>query len=280
VALLEAHHIFKAFPIEGGVLKRRIGTVQALADVSIAIDPGEVLALVGGSGCGKSTLARIIAGLLEADSGQLIWDGRPLESFSRLERAHRVQMIFQDPYASLNPKLSIRTQLEEVVRISAVMTSDPTSAIEGKGERGDRPPGWRSPRTDVAERCASLLQCVGLSTDALAHYPFQFSGGQRQRIAIARALAMRPQLLIADEPLSALDVTTQAQMIDLLRRLRASQGLALLFITHDLAVAAELADRVVVLKEGRVVEEGSAGQVLSSPRHPYAQALLEAVPRI
>jgi ABC-type glutathione transport system ATPase component len=253
MALLEVLNISKSYPIEGGVFRRRMGSVAALRDVSFDLQAGESLALVGGSGCGKSTLVKIISGLLSADAGTLLWEGRPLNAFSPFERAHRIQMIFQDPYASLNPKLSIGTQLQEVVRLSAAAT---------------------------LERGAELLQAVGLSPDALTHYPFQFSGGQRQRIAIARALAMEPKLLIADEPLSALDVTTQAEILNLFKQLKASHGLTLLFITHDLAVAHTFADRVIVLKEGQKVEEGPAATVFSAPQHPYTRALWEAIPKI
>lgn len=246
--LLEIKRLSKTYPIEGGVFKRRLGSVQALKNVSLNIERGETLALVGGSGSGKSTLGRILAGLLGPDSGEILWEGRPLLTFHRQERARLLQMIFQDPYASLNPKLSVGTQLREVA---------PTTG-----------------------RCVDLLAAVGLSSEVLSHYPFQFSGGQRQRIAIARALAMNPKLLIADEPLSALDVSIQAQILELFRKLKSELGLTMLFITHDLAVAANTAERIVVLKEGQVVEEGRTENVLNRPQHPYTQALLEAVPTI
>jgi ABC-type glutathione transport system ATPase component len=252
--LLEIQRVSRRFTVEGGVFRAAVGFVQALQNVSLSVEKGETLALVGGSGCGKSTLARIIAGLLEPDGGELLWEGRPLQQFNRLERAQRIQMIFQDPYASLNPKLSIGAQLREVVRLTESQ--------------------------DVMSQCIKLLGSVGLPADVLSHYPFQFSGGQRQRIAIARALAMKPELLIADEPLSSLDVTTQAQILDLFTRLRTSHGPTFLFITHDLAVAYQFAHRVVVLQEGRIVEEGAASAVFRNPQHPYTRALLAAVPQI
>jgi ABC-type glutathione transport system ATPase component len=252
--LLEIQHVSRRFPIEGGIFRTSVGFVQAIQDVSLSIEKGETLALVGGSGCGKSTLARMITGLIAADEGEVLWNGQRLAAFSPLERAHRIQMIFQDPYASLNPKLSVGTQLQEVVRLRE--------------------------KQSATSRCIELVNSVGLPADVLSHYPFQFSGGQRQRIAIARALAMKPELLIADEPLSALDVTTQAQMLTLFGQLKASLGLTLLFITHDLAVAEEFADRVVVLRDGQVVEEGPAAVVLRTPKHPYTLALLEAVPKV
>ena len=246
-ALLEVQGLSKSFPIEGGVFRRRLGSVQALNNVSFQLEPGETLAVVGGSGCGKSTLARLIAGLLVPDAGTMLWKGKPLDGFSARERAHKIQMIFQDPYASLNPKLSIGTQLSEA---------------SGSGDLG------------------ALLNSVGLPADAVSHYPFQFSGGQRQRIAIARSLALRPELLIADEPLSALDVSIQAQIIGLFRELRKTLGLTLLLITHDLAVASLVADRILVLQNGEVVEAGPARETLSAPRDAYTKALLQAVPQL
>ena len=286
--LLEIQQVSKRFPIEGGVFRTAVGFVQALQNVSLSIERGETLALVGGSGCGKSTLARIIAGLMVQDSGELLWEGTALSNLSRIDRARRIQMVFQDPYASLNPKLSIGTQLQEVLlssfrRKDVAVTPVKTGAqsIEKfwiPAFAGMTALGFR--RGDVKKRSVALLESVGLSSDALLHYPFQFSGGQRQRIAIARALAMGPQLLIADEPLSALDVTTQAQMLALFGQLKASLGLTLLFITHDLAVAEEFADRVVVLRDGWVVEDGPASVVLRTPQHPYTRALLDAIPKV
>jgi len=249
--LLTISRLSKRFPIEGGAFRRRIGWVQALQDVSFALEAGKTLAVVGGSGSGKSTLAKIIAGLLPADAGEMTWNGEPLDREITPRRARRIQMIFQDPYASLNPKLSIGAQLAEVAQ-----------------------------GPDVRAECVRLLETVGLSGDALRHYPFQFSGGQRQRIAIARALALRPALLIGDEPLSALDVSIQAQILELFRRLKAELGLTLLFITHDLAVAAHAAEDILVLSDGRLVEQGPTRSVLRSPQHPYTRSLLEAAPRL
>jgi len=252
--LLEGRGISKSFPIEGGIFRHTIGTVQALKDVSFHVAEGETLALVGGSGCGKSTLAKILAGLLFPNAGTLQWKGQTLDTTDRLAHARRIQMIFQDPFASLNPKLSIGTQLGDVVRLTGA--------------------------ADVNSRCVELLKTVGLPADVLASYAFQFSGGQRQRVAIARALAMQPALLIADEPLSALDVTIQARILDLLRELKKSYNLTILLISHDLAVVDSFADRIIVLQDGQVVEEGPVSQVLAAPKQPYTQALLNAVPRI
>ncbi len=261
----------KAYPVEGGIFRTPIGLVQALSDVSFEVHTGENVALVGGSGCGKSTLAKILTGLLAMDAGSLLWKGESTDSWTRLERAQKIQMIFQDPYASLNPKLSIGTQLGEVLRLtSGVMAAKAVPLATGGADSG---------RDGVAERCRELLESVGLSGEALTHYPFQFSGGQRQRIAIARALAMKPELLVADEPLSALDVTTQAQILELFGQLRQDFGLTVFFITHDLAVAHAFADRIIVLKEGRVVEQGAVASVLAIPQHPYTKALVEAIPK-
>ena len=280
--MLDVKQVCKSYPIEGGLFRGRVGAVEALRDVSFTLNKSETLAVVGGSGCGKSTLARIIAGLLVQDSGEVLWEGQPLADLTRQERAHRVQMVFQDPYASLNPKLSIGTQLNEVL---ALTRPAGTLSLKGEGQSNEPSPfrGKVVPTRSGGDRMRAsieLLESVGLSADVLQHYPFQFSGGQRQRIAIARALAGGPELLIADEPLSALDVTTQAQMLALFGQLKASLGLTLMFITHDLAVAEEFADRVVVLQEGRVVEEGPAAVVLRTPQHPYTMALLEAVPKV
>jgi ABC-type glutathione transport system ATPase component len=273
VILLDGKDLSKAFPIEGGIWRKRIGQVQALADVSFHISKGETLALVGGSGCGKSTLAKIVAGLLEPDAGELLWEGRALKRFNRLERARKIEMIFQDPYASLNPKLSIETQLHEVLALTL-----PTDSLSLKGEGYAMPSPFRE---KVAEgRMRELIESVGLSVDVLSHYPFQFSGGQRQRIAIARALAMGPELLIADEPLSALDVTTQAQILDLFKKLKEEYHLTFLFITHDLAVAQAFSDRIIVLKEGCLVEEGLTRDALQDQKNAYTRQLLSAVPII
>jgi len=236
---LEVCSLFKRFQV-------RDTTVQALSDVSFQMVQGESLALVGGSGSGKTTLAKILCGLISPDSGEVLWDGKPQKAFNRKAWARHVQMVFQDPFASLNPKLSIRTQLDEVLR-----GGDPVA----------------------------LLKSVDIPASALSRYPFQFSGGQRQRIAIARSLALRPQLLIADEPLSALDQNTQEQIVTLFQTLKQSQQLTFLLITHDLSLAERLADRVIVLESGRIVEEGPVKDVWAHPHHPYTRALVDAIPR-
>jgi ABC-type glutathione transport system ATPase component len=255
--LLEVKNLSKSFPISTGGGSDGPRSIQALSNVSTTLAEGETLAVVGGSGCGKSTLAKIIVGLLPPDEGEVLWEGKPLTGLTRYERARRVQMIFQDPYASLNPKLSVGTQLKE-----CLVREESTGAAS------------------TEKRAAQLLESVGLTADVLNHYPFQFSGGQRQRIAIARALAMKPRLLIADEPLSALDVSVQSQILNLFKELKRTFHLTLLLITHDLAVAGTQADRILVLEKGKVVENGSAREVILNPTHAYTRALVDAVPRL
>ncbi len=261
--LLSAENISKEFPVEGGVFRRKIGSVRALDSVSLRLEEGESVGVVGESGSGKTTLAKILLRMLAPDVGKLLWEGKPAESISRRDWAHGVQMVFQDPSASLNPKLTVHTQLTEALR---ARKSDPAE-----------------PRLSAnAEKDAlrELLVSVGLPWDALFYYPHQFSGGQKQRIAIARALADRPRLLIADEPVSSLDLSIQAQILNLLMDLKDHYRLTLLTISHDLAVISYLAGRVVVMKQGKVVEEGATADVLSRPADAYTKALLDAVPRL
>lgn len=255
---VEVKGLHKTFLVEAGWLRGVQSQVRALQGVSLTIDEGESVAIVGGSGCGKSTLAKIISGLYPADSGEVLWAGQPMDTLSREERARRVQMIFQDPFASLNPKLSIGVQIADVIR---VRKSNPSES-------------------EVLYEAKQLLESVRLPVSTLEHYPYQFSGGQRQRIAIARALAMKPALLIADEPLSALDVTVQSQIVSLLAELKRELKLTLVFITHDLAVLPSIADRTYVMKEGQIIEEGKTDALLHSPSQAYTQALLQAVPRL
>ena len=233
-------------------------TVEAVRGVSLAIAPGETLGLVGESGCGKSSLARGILRLVAPAAGRVVFDGtdvlalapRPLRTLRR-----RMQIVFQDPWATLNPRLTAGSAVREGLTIHRLAA----------GAEADR-------------RVAALLEEVGLSADAAGRYPHEFSGGQRQRIAIARALAVEPDLLLCDEPVSALDVSVQAQVLNLLGDLQRRRGLAMLFVSHDLAVVRHLAPRVAVMYLGRIVEEGPADAVLGAPRHPYTQALLSAAP--
>jgi peptide/nickel transport system ATP-binding protein len=261
--LVSVEKVSVEFAVEGGLLRRRIGTVAALSDVSLSVGQGECLGLVGESGSGKTTLGRLLCGLLTPTRGRVSCGGRPLEAFAPRERAGLVQMIFQDPAASLNPKLAVDTLLGEALRVRA--------ALDGESAPG---------RAELRERARGLLKDVGLPADVLFYYPHQFSGGQKQRIAVARALAVRPRLLVADEPVSALDLSIQAQILNLLMELRQRHRLAMVLISHDLAVVARLADRLAILKEGRIVESGPTDDVLAAPSHPYTRALMDAVPAL
>jgi oligopeptide transport system ATP-binding protein len=232
--------------------------IKAVDDVTLHLDHGEILGLVGESGCGKSTLARAVLRLAPVTRGEIWFDGRNLATLSRIElRGIRpaLQMIFQDPYASLNPRMNVFDAIAEPL------------VAHGLATRGG-----------VAGRVAQLMERVGLAARLARKYPHEFSGGQRQRIAIARALALRPRLLIADEPVSALDVSVQAQILNLIAGLCREEGLTLVLISHDLAVVRHLAHRIAVMYLGRIVETGGAEEVFARPRHPYTQALLSAIP--
>ena len=260
-ALLRVQDLKVHFPVHRGVLKRVVAHVKAVDGVSLAIRPGRTLGLVGESGCGKTTVGKSILRLIEPTAGVVMFDGADYAMLNRAQlrtsRRH-AQMIFQDPYASLNPRMRVAETIEEGM------------AALGIGRDG----GERQTRID------DLLAEVGLSPEAKYRYPHEFSGGQRQRIAIARALAVEPRLVICDEPTSALDVSVQAQILNLLKQLQSKKGLAYLFITHNISVIEFLADEVAVMYLGRIVEHGSVEDVLESPRHPYTRALLSAVPVI
>jgi oligopeptide transport system ATP-binding protein len=258
-AILELRDVKTHFPVTAGLLrKRRVGTIKAVDGVTLSLGRGEVLGLVGESGCGKSTLARTILQLIPATSGAVVLNGRNLSGCSAREllAARRdLQMIFQDPYASLNPRLTIFDALAEPLLVHKVCR-----------------PG------EVGGRVAELMRIVGLAPRFIRKYPHEFSGGQRQRIAIARALALEPKLIIADEPVSALDVSIQAQILNLLSQLRREMNLSLIFIAHDLSVVKHISDRVAVMYLGRIVELGAALDVIDRPQHPYTRALVSAIP--
>jgi oligopeptide transport system ATP-binding protein len=257
--LLRAEHIKKYFPIRSGVLiQREIARVHAVDDVSFELRAGETLGLVGESGCGKSTLARCIARLYDITSGSLMFEGNDITAYSRrqLRPVRRdLQMVFQDPYASLNPRK----------RVGAII-SDPLR-IHKAGSR-----------EQIRQRVVDLLELVGLSSEHINRYPHEFSGGQRQRIGVARALALKPKLVIADEPVSALDVSIRAQVINLLDDLQDELGLTYLFIAHDLGVVRHVSDRIAVMYLGKIVEISPAEELYERPVHPYTEALLSAVP--
>lgn len=239
----------------------RYGELEAVRGVSLELSAGETLGLVGESGCGKSSLGRAVLALEPLAAGQIVFDGDPvhaLDGSKRKQFRRRAQMVFQDPFGSLNPRLSVGAAIEEVLFVHGLA-----------GDRSGR-----------QERAAKLFEDVGLDPDWLGRYPHEFSGGQRQRIGIARALALEPKLLVADEPVSALDVSVQADIVRLLKRLQNEHGLAYLFIGHDLAVVRNMSDRIAVMYNGEIVETGSADQVCDDPQHPYTKKLLSAVPDI
>jgi oligopeptide transport system ATP-binding protein len=258
-AFLEVENLQTHFPVEAGLIfKRRLGIVRAVDGVRLSIQEGEVLGIVGESGCGKSTLGRTIVQLIPPTAGTVVLEGRNLNQLhgQELRRARRdFQMIFQDPYASLNPRLNVFDTLVEAIRTHK-----------------------KVPRRELRQRVTALMQKVGLVPRTMKKYPHEFSGGQRQRIAIARALAVEPKLIIADEPVSALDVSIQAQIINLLVLLRHEMKLTLIFISHDLSVVKHISDRIGVMYLGKIVELGEARAVLEKPLHPYTKALISAVP--
>jgi len=248
------------FPLKRGFLiERPIGTVKAVDGVTLCLARGEVLGLVGESGCGKSTLARAAMQLLPVTEGRIRIQGREMpagEARGGAQVHRQLQMVFQDPYASLNPRLTVFDALAEPLRVHTICAPE-----------------------EVPARVAELMQLVGLAPRFLQKYPHEFSGGQRQRIAIARALALEPKIIIADEPVSSLDVSIQAQILNLLAQLVRRMQLSLLFISHDLSVVKHISDRVAVMYLGRIVELGTAADVIERPQHPYTRALVSAIPR-
>ena len=257
--LLEVTDLRKHFPIRSGLLGRVSGHVRAVDGISFAVQPGEVLGLVGESGCGKTTAGRCMLRLIEPTSGQVRFDGREVTTLSRGElRSLRrdMQIVFQDPYSSLNPRQTVGSMLREVLSVHGIATG-------------------QAARTRVAE----LLRMVGMSPHHVSRYPHEFSGGQRQRIGIARALAVGPKLIVADEPISALDVSIQAQVINLLRDLQQQMSLTYVFIAHNLSVVEHISDRVAVMYLGRIVELAPSRALYQRPSHPYTVSLLSAIPQ-
>jgi len=259
---LELQEIKTHFPVyKGMMIKKLTDTVKAVDGVSLNINQGEILGLVGESGCGKSTLSRTIMQLIPATTGSVILENQNLSTLPRSEvRKRRLdfQMIFQDPYASLNPRMTIYSTLAEAIK--------------------QRHPGLKG--SDLDQKIVALMQRVGLDQRFMQKYPHEFSGGQRQRIAIARALAPEPKLIIADEPVSALDVSIQSQILNLLLKLRKDLNLTMIFISHDLSVVRYISDNIAVMYEGKIVEYGEAEEVFNNAQHNYTRKLLEAIPHI
>jgi len=258
MTVLAARNIHKSFS-SGGIFRAGAGEKKAVIDASFELAAGETLAIVGESGSGKSTTARMAMRLLSIDSGQVLWDGEDVSALSARalrSRRHHIQMVFQDPFASLNPRMKIWESVAEGLRVHHSSLS----------------------RRQRRERVAEILSLCGLDDSGMDRYPHQFSGGQRQRIGIARALIVEPKVLVLDEPVSALDVSVQAQILNLLNKLQRDRGLSYLFISHDLSVVRHIADRVAVMFAGRIVETGRTAEIFSCCRHPYTQALLDARP--
>jgi oligopeptide/dipeptide ABC transporter ATP-binding protein len=262
-AVLRVADITKTYHLPTTILSKLVRnkdehtSLKALDGIDLHLNKGEILALVGESGSGKSTLAKILVGSPTASSGEIDYNGKAMPKTRTKDDSRRIQMVFQDPYSSLNPRISVGSMLRELLVLHKIV-----------------------PRSEVRAESIRLLNLVGLEEDALDAFPSQFSGGQRQRLAIARALAVRPDILIADEPVSALDVSVQATILDLFARLQSELGLSILFVAHNLAVVQHLSQRVAVMYLGRIVEVAETSELFRNPRHPYTRALIDSIPRM
>ena len=258
--IVEVENLTKEFPVKHGVFGRGQGVVHAVDNVTLTVRRGETLGIVGESGCGKSTTARLMLRLLDPTSGTIRFDGRDITRLSQRDLRplrRQMQIVFQDPYASLNPRKTVEQIVGDPFRIHGIAS-----------------------RREITARVRNLLEVVGLSPEHISRYPHEFSGGQRQRIGVARALSLNPQLIVCDEPVSALDVSMQAQILTLLRSLQAEFDLTYIFISHDLSVIRQIADRIAVMYLGHVVEVGTADELFNSPKHPYTAVLMSAVPKM
>ena len=259
-ALLELKGVSRGFAVRRGIFDPRPACVKAVNEVDLKLMPGETLGLVGESGCGKSTLARMAVGLLSPSAGEIWLSGRKLEDWTPLERASRIQMVFQDPFSSLDPRQTVGASIAEPLMLAARAKGAPFS------------------RAELREKVCDILARVGLQAGHFDRYPHEFSGGQRQRVAVARALIASPDILVCDEPVSAIDASIQAQALNLLKDMQESMGLSYLFISHDLGVIGFMSDRVAVMYLGRIVELAPASELFAHAAHPYTEALLAAAP--
>ena len=268
--VLIVENLVKHYAIRKGVVPKTVGYVRAVDGISFSIPRGKTLGLVGESGCGKTTTGRTILRLVEATSGRVIFDGHDVFALGEREMRklrREMQIIFQDPYGSLNPRMTVGAMIAEPILVHGILS-------DGDGDKAHN----RSARQRARERVAELLDLVGLRAEHANRYPHEFSGGQRQRIGIARALALEPKLIVCDEAVSALDVSIQAQILNLLRELQQRFNLTYLFIAHDLAVVKHISDRVAVMYLGEIVEEADTEEIFANPLHPYTQALLASIP--